>query len=158
MNEETSCGTEAAHPQTITVLAYPIVLIGKRIIPTHKLANELPLFRVGVLLFSLLPVAAILLLCDAFWEATSSEPELAAELVPITYRLTESMRLISKMPEGRARDMFQARLVLMYLLMDRLFYLVNIQGRSATAMKMLEEFSEILWESLFSEGMSPPSR
>jgi AcrR family transcriptional regulator len=97
-------------------------------------------------------------LCDAFWEATSTEPELAAELVPITYRLTESMRLISKMPEGRARDTFQARLVLMYLLMDRLFYLVNIQGRSATAMKMLEEFSEILWESLFSEGMSPQSR
>jgi AcrR family transcriptional regulator len=91
-------------------------------------------------------------LCNAFWEATSTEPELAAELVPITYRLTESMRLISNMPEGRARDTFQARLVLMYLLMDRLFYLVNIQGRSATAMKMLEEFSEILWESLFNRA------
>jgi AcrR family transcriptional regulator len=91
-------------------------------------------------------------LCNAFWEATSSEPELAAELVPVTTRLTESMRLINNMPEGRARDTFQSRLVLMYLLMDRLFYLVNIQGRSAAAMKMLEEFSEILWESLFSEA------
>ena len=66
-------------------------------------------------------------LCNAFWEATSTEPELAAELVPVTYRLTESMRLINKMPEGRTRDTFQARLVLMYLLMDRLFYLVDIQ-------------------------------
>jgi AcrR family transcriptional regulator len=97
-------------------------------------------------------------LCDAFWDATSTEPELAAELVPITYRLTESMRLLRNMPEGRSRDTFQARLVLLYLLMDRLFYLVNIQGRSPTAMKMLEEFSEILWESLFSEGMIPHKR
>jgi AcrR family transcriptional regulator len=90
-------------------------------------------------------------LCNAFWEATSTEPELAAELVPVTYRLTESMRLINKMPEGRTRDTFQARLVLMYLLMDRLFYLVDIQGRNAAAMKMLEEFSEIVWETLFSD-------
>jgi AcrR family transcriptional regulator len=89
-------------------------------------------------------------LCNAFWEATSTEPELAAELVPVTYRLTESMRLINNMPEGRTRDTFQARLVLMYLLMDRLFYLVDIQGRNAAAMKMLEEFSEIVWETLFS--------
>jgi AcrR family transcriptional regulator len=97
-------------------------------------------------------------LCNAFWEATESEPELAAELVPVTYRLTESMRLIGNMPEGRARDTFQARLVLMYLLMDRLFYLVNIQGRNAVAMKLLEEFSEILWESLFSENVNTQKR
>ncbi len=97
-------------------------------------------------------------LCEAFWEATSSEPELAAELVPITYRLTESMRLMGSMPEGRARDTFQARLVLMYLLMDRLFYLINIQGHNATAMTMLEQFAEILWESLFREGAISPKR
>ncbi len=59
---------------------------------------------------------------------------------------------------GRARDTFQARLVLMYLLMDRLFYLINIQGHNATAMKMLEEFAEILWESLFREGAISPKR
>lgn len=89
-------------------------------------------------------------LCEAYWEATSTDPELAAELVPVTYRLTESMRLIKAMPESKSRDTFQARLVLMYLLMDRLFYLVNIQGRNATAEKMLDEFSEVLWDTLFS--------
>lgn len=91
-------------------------------------------------------------LCNAYWEATSTDPELAAELVPVTYRLTESMRLIASMPEGKAREKLQTRMVLMYLLMDRLFYLVNIQGRNATATRMLEEFSEILWDSLFSDA------
>jgi hypothetical protein len=38
---------------------------------------------------------------------------------------------------------------LLYLLMDRLLYLVNIQGRNATAIKMLDEFSEIFRLSLF---------
>lgn len=91
-------------------------------------------------------------LCNAYWEATSTDPTLAAELVPVTYKLTESMQLMGSMPRGKSRDSFQARLVLMYLLMDRLFYLVDIQGRNATASKMLDEFTEILWESLFSRS------
>lgn len=91
-------------------------------------------------------------LCNAYWEATATDPELAAEVVPVTYRLTESMRLLGSLPEGKAREKLQTRLVLMYLLMDRLFYLVNVQGRNATAIRMLEEFSEILWDSLFSSG------
>lgn len=89
-------------------------------------------------------------LCDAYWEATSTDPKLAAELVPITSRLIESMKLLESIPEGKARDKFQARLVLLYLLMDRLLYLVSIQGHNATATRMLDEFAEILWESLFS--------
>lgn len=91
-------------------------------------------------------------LCNAYWEATSADPELAAEVVPVTYRLTESMGLLASLPEGKTRERLQTRLVLMYLLMDRLFYLVNIQGRNPTATKMLEEFSEILWSSLFSHA------
>jgi AcrR family transcriptional regulator len=89
-------------------------------------------------------------LCDAYWDATSTDPKLAAELVPITNRLTESMRIMESLPEGKAREKFQSRLVLLYLLMDRLLYLVNIQDHNPTAMRMLDEFSEILWESLFS--------
>jgi AcrR family transcriptional regulator len=88
-------------------------------------------------------------LCNAYWEATSTDPKLAAELVPITRQLTDSMELISGMPEGKSREKFQSRLVLMYLLMDRLLYLVNIQGHNATAMRMLDEFADILWDSLF---------
>lgn len=90
-------------------------------------------------------------LCNAYWEATSTDPQLAAELVPVTYKLTESMHLIDSIPAGKSRDTFQARLVLMYLLMDRLFYLIDIQGRNATANKMLDEFSDILWDSLFAQ-------
>ena len=88
-------------------------------------------------------------LCDAFWEATSTDPALAAELVPVTYRLTEDMTLIQSLPEGEARNKLQTRLVLMYLLMDRLLYLVNVQGRNPTALRMLDEFSEILRAALF---------
>ena len=89
-------------------------------------------------------------LCDAFWEATSTDPQLAAELVPITYRLTESMKLVQSLAEGESKTKFQTRLVLMYLLMDRLLYLVNIQQRNANGLRMLDEFSEILRSTLFS--------
>jgi AcrR family transcriptional regulator len=89
-------------------------------------------------------------LCDAFWEATSTDPQLAAELVPITYRLTESMKLVQSLVEGESKTKFQTRLVLMYLLMDRLLYLVNIQQRNANGLRMLDEFSEILRSTLFS--------
>jgi len=89
-------------------------------------------------------------LCDAFWEATSTDPQLAAELVPITYRLTESMKLVQSLAEGESKSKFQTRLVLMYLLMDRLLYLVNIQQRNANGLRMLDEFAEILRSALFS--------
>lgn len=92
-------------------------------------------------------------LCDAFWEATSTDPQLAAELVPITYRLTESMKLVQSLPEGESKRKFQTRLVLMYLLMDRLLYLVNIQQRNANGLRMLDEFSEILRSALFSNDI-----
>jgi AcrR family transcriptional regulator len=90
-------------------------------------------------------------LCNAYWEATSTDPQLAAELVPVTYKLTESMRMIDSLPASKSRDALQTRLVLMYLLMDRLFYLIDIQGKNATANKMLDEFSEIIWASLFAQ-------
>jgi AcrR family transcriptional regulator len=89
-------------------------------------------------------------LCDAFWEATSTDPQLAAELVPITYRLTESIKLVQSLADGETKSKFQTRLVLMYLLMDRLLYLVNIQQRNANGLRMLDEFSEILRSALFS--------
>jgi AcrR family transcriptional regulator len=88
-------------------------------------------------------------LWNAYWEAISTDPDLAAEAVPKMHRLTESMRLIESIPQGEGRDRLQSRLVLMHLLMERLFYLVDIQGRDATANKMIDEFSDILWESLF---------
>jgi len=88
-------------------------------------------------------------LCDAFWEATSTDPQLAAELVPITYRLTESMKWVQSFAAGESKSKFQTRLVLMYLLMDRLLYLVNIQQRNANGLRMLDEFSEILRSALF---------
>lgn len=88
-------------------------------------------------------------LCDAFWEATSADPQLAAELVPVTYRLTDAMKLLQSMPEGENKVKFQTRLVMMYLLMDRLLYLVNIQQRNANGLRMLDEFSEILRNALF---------
>jgi AcrR family transcriptional regulator len=98
-------------------------------------------------------------LCDAFWEATSTDPALAAELVPITERLTDSMKIVASMPDARSRKKFHARLVMMYLLMDRLLYLVNIQGHNATAQRMLDEFSEILWESLFAgQTLAPKAK
>jgi hypothetical protein len=89
-------------------------------------------------------------LCEAFWEATSTDPELATELVPVTYRLTESMKMVQSLAEGESKTKFQTRLVLMYLLMDRLLYLVNIQQRNANGLRMLDEFSEILRGALFS--------
>jgi AcrR family transcriptional regulator len=89
-------------------------------------------------------------LCEAYWEATSTDEQLAAELVPITYKLTESMKLVNSINDPEAKSRFQSRLVLMYLLMDRLLYLVNIQGRNPTGLKMLEEFSEIFRTALFS--------
>ena len=89
-------------------------------------------------------------LCEAFWEATSIDPELAAELVPVTYRLTESMKMVQSLAEGENKTKFQTRFVLMYLLMDRLLYLVNIQQRNANGLRMLDEFSEILRGALFS--------
>ena len=88
-------------------------------------------------------------LCDAFWEATRMDAQLAAELVPLTFELTESMRIVNAMAEGESKARFQIRLALMYLLMDRLLYLVDIQGRNPSAMKMLEEFSEIFRGALF---------
>lgn len=88
-------------------------------------------------------------LWNAYWDAISTDPDLAAEAVPEMHRLAGSIRLIESMPPGDGRDRFQSRLVLMHLLMERLFYLVDIQERDATADKMIDEFSEILWDSLF---------
>ncbi len=88
-------------------------------------------------------------LCEAYWEATSTDEELAAELVPVTYKLTESMKLVNSITDPETKSRFQSRLVLMYLLMDRLLYLVNIQGRNPTGLRMLEEFSEIFRTALF---------
>lgn len=90
-------------------------------------------------------------LCEAYWEATSTDSKLAGELVPVTFRLTESMKMMSTVGEGEQKSKFQLRLVMMYLLMDRLYYLVNIQGRNSTAIKMLDEFSEIFRLALFSD-------
>jgi AcrR family transcriptional regulator len=88
-------------------------------------------------------------LCDAYWEAISTDADLAAELVPITYTLTESMKMVSSISDAETKLRFQSRLVLMYLLMDRLLYLVNIQNRNPMSLKMLEEFSEIFRTALF---------
>jgi AcrR family transcriptional regulator len=88
-------------------------------------------------------------LWNACWEAISSDPDLAAEAVPNLLRLTGSMRLVESLPKGERRDRFQSRLVMMHVLMERLFYLVDIQGRDAAANKMIDEFSDILWDSLF---------
>src|SRR5271156_953920 len=74
-------------------------------------------------------------LCDAFWEATRIDGQLAAELVPVTYRLTESMKLVQSLAEGESKTKFQTRLVLMYLLMDPLLYLVNIQQRNSNGLR-----------------------
>jgi AcrR family transcriptional regulator len=88
-------------------------------------------------------------LCNAYWEATSSDPQLAAELVPVTYKLIDSMRIVESIPAGKAREIFQARFVLMYLMLNRLFFLLEIQGKSNTATVMLDEFSNMLWETVF---------
>jgi AcrR family transcriptional regulator len=88
-------------------------------------------------------------LWHAYWEAITTDPDLAAGAVPKMYRLTGSMNLVEAMSQGPHRERFQSRLVLMHLLMERLFYLVDIQGHDATANKMIDEFSDILWESLF---------
>ncbi len=90
-------------------------------------------------------------LCEAYWEATSTDASLAAELVPVTFKLTNAMKMMSSMHDGEAKTRTQTRLVLMYLLMDRLLYLVNIQGRNPTALRMLDEFSEIFRLSVFAE-------
>ena len=90
-------------------------------------------------------------LCEAYWEATSTDASLAAELVPVTFKLTNAMKMMSSMQDGEAKTRTQTRLVLMYLLMDRLLYLVNIQGRNPTALRMLDEFSEIFRLSVFGE-------
>ena len=59
------------------------------------------------------------------------------------------MKLMSSFADGEPKNRFQTRLVMMYLLMDRLLYFVNVQGRNATANRMLDEFSEIFRVSLF---------
>ncbi|QIB66834.1 TetR/AcrR family transcriptional regulator [Kineobactrum salinum] len=90
-------------------------------------------------------------LCDAFWDATRSDPELAAELVPTTHRLAEAMAIVKTIPEGKQRRKFLIRFVMLYLLMDRLFYLIEVQAYDATAREMLDEFSEIFRSSLFED-------
>lgn len=91
-------------------------------------------------------------LCDAFWEATRIDELLAAELVPVTFKLTESMKAVNAIANEDSKTRFQIRLVLMYLLMDRLLYLVDTQGRNPSALKMLEEFSEIFRGAVFPNG------
>jgi AcrR family transcriptional regulator len=88
-------------------------------------------------------------LCDAYWEAARLDPQLASELVPVTFRLTDNMQMVRSVPEGAPRRKFQVRLVLMYILMDRLLYIVDIQERNSIAMQMLDEFSEIFRAALF---------
>jgi hypothetical protein len=60
------------------------------------------------------------------------------------------MKMVQSLAEGENKTKFQTRFVLMYLLMDRLLYLVNIQQRNANGLRMLDEFSEILRAALFS--------
>lgn len=92
-------------------------------------------------------------MCDAYWDATQTDPELAAELVPTTYRLAESMQVARAIGNAERRSKFVRRFVLHFLLLDKLFHLVELQDRDAAAVKMLDDFAELFRESLF--GSSP---
>jgi AcrR family transcriptional regulator len=100
--------------------------------------------------------ARLHVLCTAYWEATTTDPTLAAEAIPVVEKLAASLNIMSSFPQGRARKKFHSRLVLIFLLMDRLFFLVRIEGRSETATRLLDEFAEMLWEFLFAGEFAAP--
>jgi AcrR family transcriptional regulator len=94
-----------------------------------------------------------------FYRYFSSKSDIACLLqdhinidVKKTFERLDEVKVPTAIANEESKTRFQIRLVLMYLLMDRLLYLVDIQGRNSRALKMLEEFSEIFRGALFTDG------
>ena len=88
-------------------------------------------------------------LCDAYWEATLSDPELARNILPATMNLMAQLDgLLERYPK-KLRRRGQLRHALQTLLLDRVAYLAECAQTKAEASEVLDEYADILWVSLY---------
>jgi AcrR family transcriptional regulator len=88
-------------------------------------------------------------LCDAFWEAASTDATVAVEIMPTTLGITASLRgFLDRFPAAD-RGKIQMRLTLLVLLMDRIAFLSETEEKPDRSSRILDEFADMIWEALF---------
>lgn len=88
-------------------------------------------------------------LCEAYWEATATNADFAAEALPQTMEATGVLKLyFSSLPEAE-RGRVSMRLAMMLLFLDRLAFLASVEKSKPTARQMVDEFADMLWTTVF---------
>ncbi|MGE0383219.1 MAG: TetR/AcrR family transcriptional regulator [Gammaproteobacteria bacterium] len=88
-------------------------------------------------------------LCEAYWEAASIDPGLAAQSIPVSMNMTGQLtRLFDRLPAS-VRSRAQLRLTFLVLAMDRVAFVVNACGRDPIGKAILDELADILYTSIY---------
>ncbi len=94
-------------------------------------------------------------LCEAFWEATASNAEFAAEAMPETIRTVGVLTSFFQDMPAPERDRIAVRLSLMVLFLDRLAFLASVERSPERRDQLVDEFAEMLWLAVFA---NPPAK
>jgi AcrR family transcriptional regulator len=87
-------------------------------------------------------------LCDAFWEASTLTGPNAKNVWPDTMEAVSVLKNALSGLSGEARMRTEARMGMLVLFMDRAALLVLAEESNATAGRIADEFSTILWAVL----------
>ena len=89
---------------------------------------------------------------EAFYEASVSDPEVAAGIIPSVYELTGMMTgLLNRFEAGEPRKRAHSKLVMLILLLERALFLVHSQKLEPASSSMLDDFTDMFWDTLFAE-------
>lgn len=89
-------------------------------------------------------------LCAAYWEAVASDPVFARGVMPRLLSSTSGMSEILASVAPERREKMRLRLAMLIVLLDRTVHLAGADADAARAAKMIDEFADILWLSLYS--------
>ena len=87
-------------------------------------------------------------LCDAFWEASTLNGPNAKNVWPDTMEAVSVLKNALSVLSGEARKRTEVRMGMLVLFMDRAALLVVAEESNATAGRIADEFSTILWAVL----------
>jgi len=91
---------------------------------------------------------------EAYGEASRTDPEVAATLLPDSRAVTGNMeRLLSRF-EGTRREALHEQLVLMFSTLDSLMFQVSVQPEGAAGLPQIEAFVDLYWNGLFKPALA----
>jgi len=88
-------------------------------------------------------------LCRAFWDGTAANIEYAKLTMPETLRdMSVIDKFFSDLPAPE-RDRRRLRMAMLFLMLDRWAFLVDVEDNAAQRRAMIDEFADVLWTSVF---------